>query len=73
MLSIEAQLAELYDFAKQQNLFIARKHYESKTAKEPGREVFNEMLGEIERGRRENHLPREHGEDTIAQAPDLLV
>jgi len=40
----------LRDFAKQQNLFVSREYYESKTAKEPGREVFNEMLGEIEKG-----------------------
>lgn len=50
VLSIEAQLTELREFAKQQNLFVVREYYESKTAKEPGREVFNEMLGEIEKG-----------------------
>jgi len=50
VLSIEAQLTELRDFAKQQNLFVVREFYESKTAKEPGREIFNEMLGEIEKG-----------------------
>lgn len=49
-LSIEAQLAELRDFAKQQNLFVVKEYYESKTAKEPGREIFNEMLGEMEKG-----------------------
>jgi len=50
VLSIEAQLTELREFAKQQGLFVVREYYESKTAKEPGREVFNEMLGEIEKG-----------------------
>ena len=50
VLSIEAQLTELRDFAKQQNLLVVREFYESKTAKEPGREIFNEMLGEIEKG-----------------------
>ena len=50
ILSIEAQLAELREFAKQNNLFVAREFYESKTAKEPGREVFNFMLSEIEKG-----------------------
>jgi site-specific DNA recombinase len=50
VLSIEAQLAELRDFAKQNNLFIVREYTESKTAKEPGREVFNFMLSEIEKG-----------------------
>ena len=50
VLSIEAQLHELREYAKQQNLFVVKEFYESKTAKEPGREVFNEMLGEIEKG-----------------------
>ena len=47
VLSIEAQLHELREYAKQQNLFVVKEFYESKTAKEPGREVFNEMLGEF--------------------------
>ena len=50
ILSIEAQLAELREFAKQNNLFVVREFYESKSAKEPGREVFNFMMGEIEKG-----------------------
>jgi len=50
VLSIEAQLTELREFAKQNNLFVVKEYYESKTAKEPGREIFNEMLGEIEKG-----------------------
>jgi len=33
VLSIEAQLAELREFAKQNNLFVAKEFYESKTAK----------------------------------------
>ncbi|HQI26361.1 MAG TPA: recombinase family protein [Candidatus Paceibacterota bacterium] len=50
VLSIEVQLTELREFAKQNSLFVVKEYYESKTAKEPGREVFNEMLGEIEKG-----------------------
>src|SRR3989344_3406564 len=50
VLSIEAQLTELREFAKQQNLFIVREYEESQSAKEPGRGVFNDMLGEIEKG-----------------------
>ena len=50
ILSIEAQLAELREFAKQNNLLIVKGFTESKTAKEPGREVFNFMLSEIEKG-----------------------
>ncbi|MCX6766818.1 MAG: recombinase family protein [Candidatus Moranbacteria bacterium] len=50
ILSIEAQLTELREFAKQNSLFVVKEFYESKTAKEPGREIFNEMLSEIEKG-----------------------
>ena len=50
VLSIEAQLTELREYAKQNNLFVVKEFYESKTAKEPGREIFNNMLGEIEKG-----------------------
>ena len=50
ILSIEAQLAELREFAKQNNFFAVKEFYESKTAKEPGREVFNFMMTEIEKG-----------------------
>ena len=50
VLSIEAQLTELREYAKQNSLFVVKEFYESKTAKEPGREIFNEMLGEIEKG-----------------------
>ena len=50
ILSIEAQLTELREFAKQNNLFVVKELYESKTAKEPGREVFNFMMSEIEKG-----------------------
>ena len=49
ILSIEAQLAELREFAKQNNLFVVKEYYENKTAKEPGREVFNFMVSEIEK------------------------
>ena len=50
VLSIEAQLTELREFAKEHSLFVIREYCGSKTAKEPGREGFNEMLGEIEKG-----------------------
>ena len=50
VLSIEAQLTELREFAKQNDLFVVKEYYESKTAKEPGREIFNIMLGEVEKG-----------------------
>ncbi|MGD9642968.1 MAG: recombinase family protein [Elusimicrobiales bacterium] len=50
ILSIEAQLAELRDYAKKEGLPIAREFIEHKTAKEPGREVFNEMVAALEQG-----------------------
>jgi DNA invertase Pin-like site-specific DNA recombinase len=50
ILSIEAQLAELREYAREHNLFIVREYTESQTAKEPGRPVFNQMLSEIEKG-----------------------
>jgi len=50
VLSIESQLAELREYAKKEGLPIAREFIESKTAKEPGREVFNEMMSLMEQG-----------------------
>ena len=50
-LSIEAQLAELREYARQNKLFVVREFTETKTAKEPGRPVFNKMLTQIEEGR----------------------
>ncbi len=50
IISIEAQLTELRDFAKGQGLFVVKEYTESKTAKDPGRPVFNQMLEAIEKG-----------------------
>jgi len=50
ILSIEAQLQELRDYAKQNSLFVIKEFFESRTAKEPGRPIFNQMLSEIEKG-----------------------
>ena len=50
ILSIEAQLTELRDYAKKEGLPIIREFIESKTAKEPGREIFNEMVAGLEQG-----------------------
>ena len=51
ILSIEAQFQELRDYAKQNNLFVIKEFSESKTAKEPGRPIFNQMLSEMEEGK----------------------
>jgi DNA invertase Pin-like site-specific DNA recombinase len=48
ILSIESQLIELREFAKKEDISIIREFTESKTAKESGREVFNEMLKLVE-------------------------
>ncbi len=50
VLSIEAQLAELKEFAAREKLEIVASLCEAKTAKEPGRTVFGEMLDRIEKG-----------------------
>src|SRR3989344_1858141 len=50
VLSIEAQLAELHEFAKREKLEITEVIEEAKTAKTPGREKFAEVLKKIEKG-----------------------
>jgi DNA invertase Pin-like site-specific DNA recombinase len=50
VLSIDAQLAELREFARKEHLHILRELVESQTAKEPGRPVFNEMMQSIDTG-----------------------
>jgi len=50
VLSIEAQLAELKEFAVKEKLEIVASFYEAKTAKEPGRIIFGEMLQRIAKG-----------------------
>ena len=50
MLSIEAQLAELREYASNEGLTVAREFVESRTAKTPGRPIFNDMLARIENG-----------------------
>ena len=64
ILSIEAQLAELREYAKQNNLFVVKEFTESKTAKEPGREIFNHMFSEIEKG---------NAQGILAWNPDRLA
>jgi len=64
ILSIESQLIELREFAKKENITIVREFTESRTAKEPGREVFNEMLKLIEKG---------EADGIVAWHPDRLA
>jgi len=64
VLSIEAQLKELREYAKRENLLVCKEVVEAKTAKKPGRPLFNEVLAEIERG---------HAEGILAWHPDRLA
>jgi len=64
ILSIEAQIAELREFAKKENLEIIDELIEAMTAKQPGRPIFNKMLLKIENG---------EAEGIIAWNPDRLA
>jgi len=50
VMSIEAQLYELREYARKENLEILAEFQESKSAKTPGREQFAEMMTRIEAG-----------------------
>ena len=50
LLSIPAQIDELREFASKEGLNIADVFIESKTAKIPGRDIFNQMLVRVEAG-----------------------
>ena len=47
VMSIEAQLVELEEYAKREKIEITERFIESKSAKKPGREVFNKMVAKI--------------------------
>ena len=47
-MSIEAQLAELADFAQKEGIEVIESFTESKSAKKPGRKLFNEMIAKIQ-------------------------
>ena len=64
ILSIEAQVTELREYAKQNNLLVIKEFAESQTAKEPGRPIFNHMLSELEQG---------NAEGILAWNPDRLA
>jgi site-specific DNA recombinase len=50
VLSIEAQLLELRALAKRDELEIAEEFVEKKSAKSPGRPMFNDMMARIQKG-----------------------
>ena len=47
VMSIEAQLVELEEYAKREKIEIVERFIESKSAKKPGRDVFNEIIAKI--------------------------
>ena len=50
ILSIESQIAELKEFAVREKLHVTEFLTESRTAKIPGRSVFNQVIEKIEKG-----------------------
>ncbi|PIV12748.1 MAG: hypothetical protein COS47_00970, partial [Candidatus Nealsonbacteria bacterium CG03_land_8_20_14_0_80_36_12] len=56
ILSIEAQITELKEFAEREKLNIVETFIESQAAKIPGRPIFNEMIKRIESGEAEGIL-----------------
>ena len=65
VMSIEAQLAELAEFAKRENIEIVETFVESKSAKKPGREIFNQMMTKVHESKEPMGL--------IAWHPDRLA
>ena len=51
ILSIEAQVTEVKEYAIKENLQIVQEFIESKYAKTPGRPIFNEMMKLLEHGK----------------------
>src|SRR5438552_1732839 len=48
--SIPDQLAELRELARKEGLTVVHEFTESRTAKKPGRPIFNDMLARMEKG-----------------------
>ena len=64
VMSIEAQLFELREYARKENLEILAEFQESKSAKTPGREIFGKMMEQVERS---------EGVGILAWHPDRLA
>src|SRR3989344_691920 len=64
IMSIEAQLFELREYARRENLEIIQEFQEAKSAKKPGREMFAAMISEIE---------KMDGVGILARHPDRLA
>ncbi len=55
-LSIQSQIIEMQEVAKRENLDVVKMFQESKSAKEPGRPIFAEMIEFIKKGKAEGIL-----------------
>ena len=64
ILSIQSQLTEVREYAAKNNLNVIREFQETRTAKAPGRPVFNEMIHRIEQN---------EADGIIAWHPDRLA
>ncbi len=64
VLSIEAQLAELRNYAKTEHLSIIEEIVEKQSAKSPGRPLFNAMMSKLEKG---------EGSGIVSWNPDRLA
>ncbi len=51
IMSIEAQIAELREYAKKEKILITEEFIESKSAKKPGRDIFNQMIDKIKQSK----------------------
>ena len=56
VLSIESQLKKVREYAQRENLIVVSEIVEAKTAKKPGRPLFNDLLLQLEHGRAEGIL-----------------
>jgi len=64
VLSVEAQLVELREFAKREALVVIEELIEKQSAKIPGRPIFNSMIERIE---------KEEASGILAWHPDRLA
>ena len=64
VMSIEAQLFEMREYARRENFEILEEFQEAKSAKTPGREVFGEMMAKVEKS---------DGVGILAWHPDRLA
>ncbi|HIE35983.1 MAG TPA: recombinase family protein [Candidatus Omnitrophica bacterium] len=57
ILSIQSQIIECREFTQKEGLIVVDEFQEAKTAKSPGRPVFNRMIELIEQGKQKELLP----------------